>query len=500
MRTKYYDSKNPRCNEEQYEILKRCSGLKDCSEWNEYRKKQQGGVWLQGADLIRADLDGADLTGAHLEGASLSEARLPGAWLEQAVLCEADLVNADLSGAYLGGANLHAANLENVNLHLSNLGGASIRYANLIGANLSRADLQNANLGESNFEGGNLSQSFLMKTCLYNVNLQGANLSGADLEGADLSWAHLEGATLVWANLKGAKLSGAVLKNVKMCDAYLKGADLSLAKFEGADLCESNLKYANLHLANLEGADLTEVHIEGAGLCYASLDKNTLLNNIYIDKNTDFRGVNLSACYIDHQILSALKSNVREKSWQDWYQKNTSYRTFFPKIFWWISDYGRSTKRVLSVFFYMAFLFSVFYAVLDVFYPNLFSQLTTQSIATRGIKSFENMWDVLLWYLQVLSFSLATMVTLGFGDINVAVDHSHKVVSIIATCGVAINLLTGYFLLSVLVTRLGILFQQLAPEYDFKERISKGGRLELFFWLAFPLCILMCVMSASVVN
>ena len=57
-------------------------------------------------------------------------------------------------------------------------------------------------------------------------------------------------------------------------------------------------------------------------------------------------------------------------------------------------------------------------------------------------------------------FAAATMVTLGFGNINTASG------SLLGMFVVVINLMTGYFLLAVLVTRLAVLSQTMAPGYD----------------------------------
>ena len=62
---------------------------------------------------------------------------------------------------------------------------------------------------------------------------------------------------------------------------------------------------------------------------------------------------------------------------------------------------------------------------------------------------------------QMLAFATSTMVTLGFGNINVAIGtgETNFVGMIVVTC----NLIMGYFMLAVLVTRLGILFQSQGP-------------------------------------
>ena len=128
-----------RLNQEQYDILKRCSQTKNIMEWNSYRADHPGiGIYLQNADLRKACLEGAKLNGADLEGA-----RLEGA----------DLFAADLKKANLTRANLENANLWGATLYQVDLEGASLVSANLENADLRKANLEKANLWGANLEG-----------------------------------------------------------------------------------------------------------------------------------------------------------------------------------------------------------------------------------------------------------------------------------------------------------------------------------------------------------
>jgi len=97
-------------DQEQYEMLKRCSKKKYIGEWNEWRERQTDAqilledAPLQEAWLWGANLEGADLAGAHLKGAALGRANLKGARLS-----EANLEGAKLRGANVVGANFQLA-------------------------------------------------------------------------------------------------------------------------------------------------------------------------------------------------------------------------------------------------------------------------------------------------------------------------------------------------------------------------------------------------------
>ena len=127
-------------NQEQYDILKRCSEKENIAEWNSYRAEQpETKINLQNADLRRARLEGAKLNEANLEGARLEEADLFAADLRKADLRRANLEKANLWGATLSEANLEDASLISANLENADLRKAHLERVNLRGANLEDA-------------------------------------------------------------------------------------------------------------------------------------------------------------------------------------------------------------------------------------------------------------------------------------------------------------------------------------------------------------------------
>jgi len=134
-----------RFNQEQYDILKRCSEKKNIMEWNSYRaEKPEVRIHLQNADLRRAQLEGVKLSGASLEGAQFEGANLFAADLKKADLRGANLEKANLWGATLIEANLDGACLVSANLENADLRGANLEKANLWGANLEGAIVETA--------------------------------------------------------------------------------------------------------------------------------------------------------------------------------------------------------------------------------------------------------------------------------------------------------------------------------------------------------------------
>jgi hypothetical protein len=114
-------SNKPNFNQEQYDLLAKCSEKKAMSEWNEHVNSIGHIKFLERADFAGAYLQRADLRGADLRGA--------------------DLEKADLQGAFLEGANLRGADLQGENLSMLDL-----RIASLVEANLSKSDITGASL------------------------------------------------------------------------------------------------------------------------------------------------------------------------------------------------------------------------------------------------------------------------------------------------------------------------------------------------------------------
>lgn len=173
-------------NQEQYNVLIRCSGQQSMEEWNAYRRTHPGIA----VRLRNADLGGASLAGGYFAGADLTEAKLG---------------RANLMGANLSGANLRAASLFEARLTNANLGGANLVEANLTEAILRMASLIEAQLVHANLGGTDLTAANLGRADLTKADLRGANLSGANLALADLRGAKLGGASFTGAYLSGAK-------------------------------------------------------------------------------------------------------------------------------------------------------------------------------------------------------------------------------------------------------------------------------------------------------
>jgi len=310
----------------------------------------------------------------------------------------------------------------------------------------------------------------LERALLRRFHLESAILWGAHLEGAQLEGAHLEGANLDKAHLERTDLEGAHLENAHLWAVHLDGANLKSAHFENANLISAHLEDTNLIGAHLEGADLIRAYLEGANvyqthlnntqLKAVSVDGRTLLWDCTINEETDFTGTGLDSAKVEPRLKVTLQGNIRRKQWEKWYEEGSKlkqrYKKFIVKPFWWVSDYGRSTGRIVGCFFGLSIMFALFYYLFGLIdgqgiVANLFVDHNTPSGNPGSVSLF-------FIFIRAIYFSIVTMTTLGFGDMYA--QHGSYLGHILLT----IQVLLGYVLLGALVTRFAILFTSSGPE------------------------------------
>jgi len=268
------------------------------------------------------------------------------------------------------------------------------------------------------------------------------------LEGADLEGAWLQGAPLWRAKLRGAHLVVANLKGVQLVEADLEGASLAGVNLQGAELVEANLGGAELVGANLEGARLWNADLCGACLTNATCDGGTLIWKCRVDRRTNFEGVPLEGIRIDAGTKQLLEHNVRRLNWQDWYKQHRRL-ALLVRPFWWVSDYGRSTGRIILSFFGLAIVFAIIYRL----WPGL--------IAVGRLRGF--------W--QALYLSIVAMTTLGFAEVTANPD------SWWGQTLVMLQVILGYTFLAALVTRFTALFRAGGPAGTFADEKGYPKRL-----------------------
>ena len=269
-------------------------------------------------------------------------------------------------------------------------------------------------------------------------------------------WRELNPEAEIWlmgANFKGAYLVEANLENARLHNANFKNAILMRANLAGALLLYTDLEEAELWNANLAGAELFSSYLQSTKMKFAFLDDKTIISDCLVDKQTDCCGVGLGNIRIDPGTRHLLEYNIRRLNWEEWY-KSKWYRKPV-RWFWWVSDYGMSTPRILWTFAIISLLFAVIYYFGGILFPpglvqNLFMDDCQQ---IPGL--------VVPWR----AFYLSTLTMTSFGDIQANPASTIGYVMVVA------QVILGYVLLGALITRLGILFTAGGPSAQFAPHV-----------------------------
>jgi hypothetical protein len=209
---------------------------------------------------------------------------------------------------------------------------------------------------------------------------------------------------------------------------------------ERANLFNAHLEDTDLTFAHLEGAYIEVVHLEGANFLLSVLDDKTLIWKCTVDRITDFRGVGLGNVRIDPAIRALLEYNIRRMNWEDWYKTHPVLR--WPVVcFWELSDYGRSTSRIILSFLVSALFFASVYTV----FPRLMAGVSDGS------------------FIHNLYISVTAMTSLGL-----SVGAAGKGCAA-RYCLLMAQYVFGYAILGALITRLNILFTAGGPSGDFTK-------------------------------
>jgi hypothetical protein len=221
------------------------------------------------------------------------------------------------------------------------------------------------------------------------------------------------------------------------------------------------LKEASLLGANLQSANLTGAKLQGADFSHAIVDGGTLIWQCEVDRKTKFEGVGLDAARLYPELKQLLEYNIRRMNWEEWYKEHWFWR-WLVRLFWWISNYGCSTGRIIAVFLGFAVGFAIIYWLWGcIAPPGIIDYLFVDG---KGV-------EVAWWLvpLRAIYFSIITM-TLGFSDMYA---NAHSIWGHIL---IVVQALFGYVLLAALVTRFAVLFTAGGPAGKFAdEKGMKNG-------------------------
>lgn len=321
---------------------------------------------------------------------------------------------------------------------------------------------------------------------LQNAFLDGANLAGAilcpeyDLSGKDFvekhkdKLANLEGARLSRAQLQRATLNGAKMKGVVLSDSCMENANLIYADLSEAMLLRTKLRGSMFEDARLRGADISRCDLRNANFRVVVVDEVTAIwkplispcrgpwkpeertDGDYAPRNreyTDFQGVPLDSIRIDPGSRQLLEYNIRRRNWEQWHrtvdwQDNCVHKRHWVTrivmwpimLFWWVSDYGRRTGRIILCFIALWAAFGTVYS--------LWPHCITLGHAND---------NVALW--RVFYAALVMMISPDLADVSVGSWPGGILL--------AFQAVLSYVLLAILITRLAVLFGGGGPSAKF---------------------------------
>jgi len=411
-----------------------------------------------------------------------------------------DFSEKDFREAISRGVSFVEAHLEGADFMFARLKGADFWKAHLEGANFIIAHLKKADFREAHLEGVKFQNANLEDACFCEAHLEKADFEEAHLEEAYFGEAHLEGASFRWARLEGTYFNGAHLEEAEFWEAHLEGANFRDAHLEGADFTYAVVDGGTLFSENsMDG----KTDFSGTALSATRIDpdlRTKLERNIrkirweewykkpklypFLGKiskmlwrlgcrirhlikyppqirydPTDYPSLKNSTIYITlRKVLSwptkpsptkntADKNSEKTKDEQNkWETKDSCVDRIingFVRLFWCLTDYGSSTKRVILVFFVWNIFWAFIYQFILPLQPGpILAETNTTILNTSNIITA-------VMQTNLMMFSITDLATNNL-------DYP-------ALICVTVHIVIGYFILAALITRLGIMFQNLSP-------------------------------------
>ena len=308
-----------------------------------------------------------------------------------------------LAGAFLADADLSGLDLTGADMSGANLARADLTGATLLGADLRGALLVSAKLDDADFTGANLEDANLQAATGCRVGFGGAQLQRAKLLESDL-----DEATFVSAELDGADLRAAAIVRSRFMGARLDGVDATGADLRGSELCDVSVVGARFDNADLRGCSITGI---------TGYDRAWWIG-------TDIRDIAPLGVHL-------WKRFVGDQNYLVEFRRQGPVAELLYKLWWLTSDCGRSVVRWGICTLIVVVGFACAYTVVDIDYG---------SHAT---------------WLSPLYFSVVTVTTLGYGDVQPA--------SVAAQVVAMAQVVIGYVMLGGL---LSILSNKLARRSD----------------------------------
>lgn len=343
---------------------------------------------------------------------------------------------------------------------------------------LSNKTLTKFNMTGVNFIKANLSQVIFDKCILNNARIKesecfGAHFIGCSMVAMECTKTNLAMAKFEKCDIRFSNFSESKIHQVCMYECQVNNSNLKNVSFN-----DTTLRNSDFHFSDISSAEFSKVELHDANFEAAIVDGKTIIWDCYYNKMTNFTGVGLSSCRVEPVLMSSFQCNIRRIWWNQWYVEKmndnkvnfkfdirdlwgnikniTKYifnalMTSIVKLFWWMTDYGSSTVRLLLVFLMSTAIYTGIYVI--------FPSLTNDIVLNHS----PHIW---LRIARGIYFSIVVNTGLGFGEINASENN------IIGHFVISSHSLLGFVLLGAFLVRIGILFQGEFPVASSREQDS----------------------------
>lgn len=352
------------------------------------------------------------------------------------------------------------------------------------GQNFSEITVNEFNLKGIYFHHCNFSQSNFINCTFDQCQMEELQAFGTRFEQCSFVSANMQKGNYVTCNFIESDLRYANCSYSTIHQSFLVKCICENGQYFHVSLFDTCLFGSHFAYCDFRQSDIQNVQIHHADFTGIKVDGDTIFWDCYYDKGTNFTGVGLASCRIEPVLLSSFQCNIRRIWWEQWYQSKkmqmaeslrnirqhplrnlyqilgiagAAIMNFFVKIFWWITDYGSSTVRLILCFLITTLGFSILYTI--------FPTLTNDPILAGA-------GPLLLKFIRSFYFSIIVMTGLGFGEIHASSSSYMGHIIIISQS------LTGYILLGAFLVRIGILFQGEFPVASIRKK-SKNGPCEV---------------------
>ena len=322
------------------------------------------------------------------------------------------------------------------------------------------------------------------------LHLEGAVFNDVKLNGIKLRYAHLSNSLFYNVHLENVELIDVQFNNSKFSGVYLPRAYLQGVNFANSKWSRINLRNARIFNSNLAGLTCQ----------YIDITDKTEFNECNLNSTSIFENTSLGVIK-NNKVKSQLTYAIRRFKWEKWYHEEMedkakdSIKYKLLRLFWYCSDYGYSTKRIVGSFMITASFFAFLYWSVGVYDFLAHGDVDPCWGMVEGLFQLngQTLMSPLSFTAVIRSFyfSVVTMTTLGFGDIYARYNN------ILGHIVLGIQVIIGYVLLAVLVTRMSVLFSNDGPTYiPIKSARHKQNDIAIFYKWSAILVIMSCIILA----